>query len=217
MNMFEPTGEKQTTDHRAESLSERLESFYTQTGFYPHTNRELSLANGAISSSSRPGKFAHYLNDVLLHQMKSSSKRPESAVDTIVKEVRGFSRSAEADRSFIREIWDDLEDAQPTDTLDIFFRDDWKLQSSTMRGLTDLTRRIQISHLLPSDKDKKIEDLVNEERIETTLVGVTGLEAKRYLNDLLAEEVEREDFWNEHLRAARLHMVANHALRSSSY
>ena len=110
--------QEQSLDAQHASLIERMTAVYAETGFFPHTNRELSIAKSALEVQDKPGGFAEYLNKVLLHQIKSNSKTPEKAVLTIGKEVAHFAHDAYAARSFTEELDGEFKESHQFVTLD---------------------------------------------------------------------------------------------------
>lgn len=206
---------EQSPDASPASLIERMTAVYAETGFFPHTNRELSIAKSALEVQDKPGGFAVYLNKVLLHQIKSNSEKPTKAVLTIDKEVAHFAHDAFAARSFTDELQDEFDESHPFVTLDQVFGDNWVNQSSTKRALGDLNRRHVINGMLNGEIDlKKIDEVNSIESINDMMTSMAVHEAEKLVEQIREEELERELFWKKQDAAAQNHMLISGKVRS---
>lgn len=204
------SNKEQSPDSQKDSLLERMTAVYAETGFFPHTNRELSIAKSALDVQDKPAGFAVYLNKVLLHQKKSNSKTPEKAVLRIEKEVANFAHDAHAAFSFNEELQDEFNDVHQFITLDQVFGDDWMIQATTKRALGNLNRRHVINAMLAGEIDiKKIDEVNTDDSISEMMISMQVYEGEKLVVQIREEELQRELFWRKQRTSAQNHMLIN--------
>ena len=198
------------SDTENSDLIDRMKAVYEETGFFPHTNRELSLAKGALEVQDKPGGFGKYINKVLLHQMKSKSEKPEKVVAKITAEVANFIQDARAAYSFSDELQGELDESHQFVTIDQVFGDNWMHQGTTRRALGDFNRRHVINGMLDGEIDiKKIDEVNNVESIGEMMVGMSVYEADKLVELIKEEELQRSAFWKKQQAGSMSHMLVS--------
>lgn len=66
-------------------------------GFFPVTRPELHEAVNLVTFQDSPGKAARHLNEILIHQQKSSSDSPKKAVQSKTSEYVSYALQAQRD------------------------------------------------------------------------------------------------------------------------
>lgn len=76
-------------------------------GFFPTIQEELNRAVGIIPFlDSKTLKGARYLNEILIHQNKSRTRRPQAAVISVVEKCANFATQASQDATILKEFHD---------------------------------------------------------------------------------------------------------------
>lgn len=195
---------------------ERVDTIIRQVGFLPGSSRELNLALGALENRESAGKFGRYLNEVLIHQRRSTSEDPQAALRKIVGELRGYAEQARANSGLTHSLISELDDPmmivggnlRSVGSTGAF--DDWQHQGGVRRILRQAGRMQVLQRTLMSDEAQLVDlsqlpdDKETAELLSKTRVG----EMDHILQTFAAMETARQSFWIETLRESRSHLVA---------
>lgn len=78
-------------------IRDRIMLLHDVAGFFPLTKLELHEAVNLVTFQDTPGKAARHLNEVLIHQQKSTSDDPKKAVQSKTSEYASFAIQAQTD------------------------------------------------------------------------------------------------------------------------
>ncbi len=211
--------------------AERLLVMHDIAGFLPSNNHELSRAFAIKDYRDTPSGTAGYLNDILLHQMKTpKAEEPGAALLSIVSEMEGYAAKARADKTALRTMEQELQDAEGTNSLVTLDK------TGVATGIGQFVRRHDL--ILTARSGGKAElpfnplkalparnaydvytasqpSAVVQARINEVMSSVRLWQANAMIGDLIDEQSARFKFWAESISDAKRHAVARGAAHTA--
>lgn len=193
---------------------ERFHVVSDEGKFRPQSSRELNLALGAVEHRESVGGFAKYLNEVLIHQIHSTSEDPQAALRKIISEIKSFAKASKTELYLMTMLKNELPDSAVAGMRQSSNLKDWKHQGTTRRSLKQLalTRR-QLTYR--EDTDKVDLDPVSDEEVQSLLARTRRHEADALIAITEDSLKNRYEFWSDALRSSRSHLVARPIAQSA--
>lgn len=199
---------------------DRLAIVVSELGIIPGSKRELSTALSAIEHRDNPGGYAHFLNEVLLHQRKANTDDPIAALRKIIGETKAYAESAKGEIGMLGLLHDELTDPN----LHIFqtagntsLLRDWQDVATVKRALNTTynshrTRQaLEESAMIDLDESPNSEDI--KEYIDSERVGSLRSQVRR----TGVEQTARLEFWRSQLEQAQRHNAVAQLARTALY
>lgn len=213
--------------------AERLHIMHDVSQFYPTNGSELSLAFAIKDIKDSPAGVAGYLNEILLHQMKTpKAEVPARALLSIVSEMAGYASKARADKTALQTMREELaanRDSSPLQSLK---------QAGVATGLGQYVRQLDLRQVAQTGDSSKLPfnplrgsgaskrtafDPYTASQptpeVRQRIDQVTGTarlwQAREIINELVDEQSQRFTFWAENINDARRHAAARAAAYSA--
>ena len=214
---------------QAVGQAERLHIVHDVAGFYPTNGDELTRAFAIKDFKETPAGVAGYLNEILLHQMKTpKAVVPAAALLSVVSEMAGYATKARADKTALLTLRQELQAARDSNSLNSlkqvgvatglgqFVRqldlrqvaltgDISQLPFNPLRG-TGASRRTAFDPYTASNPTPDV-----RRRIDHVVGSVRLWQARVIIAELVDEQSQRFDFWTENIDDARRHGAARAA------
>lgn len=212
------------------SPAERLHIMHDIEGFYPTNNHELTRSFAIKDFRQTPVGAAGYLNEILLHQRKTTkAEDPTAALKSVVNEMAGYASKARIDITSLRGFQQELNDhgaannlvaikrVGPVTGVGQFVRQhDLALLASKgpaalpFNPLKALTTRNAYDAYTASQPSPAVRD-----RIDVVLSTVRLWEAQEVVADMVEEQSKRFKFWTENLIDSKRHSAARGAAHTA--
>lgn len=207
--------------------AERLHVMHDVAQFYPTNGSELSLAFAIKDIKETPAGVAGYLNEILLHQMKTpNSAVPARALFSIVSEMAGYAGKARADQTALQTMQTELaasRDSSPLQSLkqagiatglgqyvrqhDLHqvaqMGDSSELPFNPLMGSATSKKRTAFDPYTASQPAPEV-----RQRIDQVTGTVRLWQARDIITELVDEQSRRFTFWTENIKDAQRHGAA---------
>lgn len=219
------------SEARPMGQAERLLVVHDLLGFYPGNNHELNRAFAIKDHRGTPYGTAGYLNEILLHQMKTpKSEAPGAALLSIVSEMESYASKAKLDKTSLRTLEEEVNDSEDLSSLTSMSK------TGANTGLGQFVRRHDIELVArtgnpavlpfnPLEATAKRNgfdyytasqpSVMVQARIEEVMSSVRLWQAKAMIEEMIDEQSARFKFWAECLSDAKRHSIARGAAHTA--